>query len=184
MLTRPLARCRQRGIALVVGLVMLTVLTLLVVTAIKIGILELKIGGVSYGAAQNFANIELALSRFMKDNGVAFHAGCLIADRNDTTLSCFYPTPTKPADVTVTGSGGTRFTASYALYAGTVDIQAQEVSCVSDSGRGSGNYVADGVRAPPPDRFTADLTARAQGSISGLTIVRQGGARVLAGGAC
>jgi len=177
---------RQRGVALVVGLVMLTVLTLLVVTAIKIGILELKIGGVSYGAAQNFANIDLALSEFMNDNGGNFQAGCLWIDREDparNSLSCFYP-GALPAGVRVTGSPATGYTATYDLYAGKVAVQAQEVSCVTDAARGTGNNLSSNVGHSAPDLFTADMTARAQGNISGLTIVRQGGKRLLAPCAC
>ncbi len=174
---------RQHGIALVVGLVMLTVLTLLVVAAIKIGILELKIGGVSYGAAQNFANVDLALSRFMNDNSKNFQIGCLLADRTNPALSCFYPVPL-PAGVSVSGSSATHFVASYALYAGQVDVQAQEVSCMTNAARGTGNNVSSTAGHSAPDLYTADMSARAQGNFSGLTIVRQGGTRLLAPCSC
>jgi len=182
MLSTLITAPRQRGIALVVGLVMLTVLTLLVVTAIKIGILELKIGGVSYGAAQNFANIDLALSRFMNDNSGNFQADCLGLDRGKTQ-SCFYPAATKPSDVHVKNNGS-GYTATYDLYAGKVDVQAQEVSCVTNAARGTGNNLTTSVGHAAPDLFTADMTATAQGNFFGLTVVRQGAQRLLAPCAC
>jgi len=170
---------------LVVGLVMLTVLTLLVVTAIKVGILELKIGGVSYGAAQNFANIDLALAQDLNVNGPNFHSGCLNADRsNPLTLaqSCIYPGGTPPG-VTVSGNPG-NYVTTYELYAGKVDVQAQEVSCITDAARGRGNNLSDSSGKTAPDLYVEDMTARAQGNISGQTIVRQGGRRLLAPCAC
>jgi len=169
---------RQRGVALVVGLVMLTVLTLLVVTAVKIGILELKIGGVSYGAAQNFANIDLALSRWMADNSGNFTPGCLNLDRSDPR-SCFYHAA--PDDVQISGGPG-NYIAKYDLHAGKVEVQAQEVSCLGDYGRGRGNNVRDTATHEVWNVQTVDTTARAQGKIYGLTVVRQGSTRTLAAG--
>ena len=68
------ARRAQRGAVLVVGLVMLTVMTLLVVSMIRTSVVELKIGGASQIAQQNLTNAELMINSFLNANNSRFAA--------------------------------------------------------------------------------------------------------------
>jgi Tfp pilus assembly protein PilX len=68
---------RQRGAVLIVGLVMLTVMTLLVVSMIKTSIVDLKIGGVSQDAMINFNNAEIGLMTYFNNNNGKFSNNCL-----------------------------------------------------------------------------------------------------------
>ncbi|OIR03870.1 hypothetical protein GALL_140510 [mine drainage metagenome] len=173
----------QRGIALVVGLIMLTVLTLLVVTAIKIGVLELKIGGVSHLAAQNFANAELAIAEFLDSNVGSLQPGCVAADLGGPNrgTSCYFPAGA-PSNVTISGSPGS-YSATLALQNGTATVTASEIGCGADAGVGSGNQVP-GAGILSWDAATFDLRARAEGSIAGVALVHQGIRKKLTAGGC
>jgi len=173
---------RQRGVALVVGLIMLTVLTLMVVTAIKIGILELKIGGVSHLAAQNFANAELAIGQFIDVNAGALQPGCITKDPASDPGSCFFPAVSAPGNVTVTGNSG-NYAATVALHNGSVSLTATELGCGADAGVGSGNQVP-GAGILTWDAAEMDIRARSEGSISGLAVVHQGIKKRLTAGGC
>jgi Tfp pilus assembly protein PilX len=69
---------RQRGAVLIVGLVMLTVMTLLVVSMLKTSIIDLKIGGISQDAQVNFNNAEIALMTYSNANGGNLSHNCLV----------------------------------------------------------------------------------------------------------
>ena len=173
----------QRGIALVVGLIMLTVLTLLVVTAIKIGVLELKIGGVSYLAAQNFANAELAIDEFLDGNVTTLQPGCVEADLSgpNRQMSCYFPAGT-PSNVSISGDPGS-YSARLSLQNGTATVTASEIGCGADAGVGSGNQVP-GAGILTWDAAEFDVRARSEGAIAGLALVHQGVKRKLTAGGC
>lgn len=175
---------RQRGVALVVGLIMLTVLTLLVVTAIKIGILELKIGGVSHLAAQNFANAELAIGQFVNVNAGSIQPGCTAVNRSGPSKdsSCFFPDKSLPGNVTVSGGAG-KYSAEVTLHNGAATLTVTEIDCGADAGVGSGNQVP-GAGIMTWDAAELDIRARSEGSISGLAVVHQGVKKRLTAGGC
>jgi Tfp pilus assembly protein PilX len=58
---------RQRGAVLVIGLVMLTVMTLLVVSMMKTSMLDLKIGGVSQDNLVNVNNADIILNTYYNE---------------------------------------------------------------------------------------------------------------------
>jgi Tfp pilus assembly protein PilX len=68
---------RQRGAVLVVGLVMLTVMTMLVVSMLKTSIIDLKIGGVSQDAIVNVNNADVILSTYFNLNTGKFSNNCI-----------------------------------------------------------------------------------------------------------
>ena len=181
---------REQGIALVIGLIMLTVLTLLVVAAIKIGILELKIGGVSHLAAQNFANAELAIAEFLDSNVGSLQPGCTAADLNGANkdMSCFFPPASAlhpagtPGNVSINGNPG-NYSASLALQNGAATVTASEIGCGADAGVGSGNQVP-GAGILSWDAIEFDIRAQSEGSISGLALVHQGVRKKLTAGGC
>src|SRR5580658_7017122 len=69
---------RQRGAVLIVGLVMLTVMTLLVVSMLRTSIIDLKIGGISQDAQVNFNNAEIALMTYSNANAGLLSHNCLV----------------------------------------------------------------------------------------------------------
>ncbi|HUW39267.1 MAG TPA: pilus assembly PilX N-terminal domain-containing protein [Rhodocyclaceae bacterium] len=173
----------HRGVALVVGLIMLTVLTLLVVSAIKIGVLELKIGGVSYLAAQNFANAELAIAEFLDGNAGTLQPGCVEADLSGPNkgTSCFFPAGA-PSNVSISGGPG-GYSATLALQNGTATVTASEIGCGADAGVGSGNQVP-GAGILSWDAAAFDIRAKSEGSIAGVALVHQGVKKKLTAGGC
>jgi Tfp pilus assembly protein PilX len=68
---------RQRGAVLIVGLVMLTVMTMLVVSMMKTSIIDLKIGGVGQDALVNFNNAEIGLHSYFANNSGNLSHNCL-----------------------------------------------------------------------------------------------------------
>jgi Tfp pilus assembly protein PilX len=58
----------QTGVVLMFSLIMMVIMTLLVVSMLRTGVLELKIGGASQTSAQNLANAEAAIWDFMNTN--------------------------------------------------------------------------------------------------------------------
>lgn len=87
---------RQRGAVLVVGLVMLTVMTMLVVSMLRTSIVDLKIGGVSQDAAINFNNAEVALDSFFNQNTGTFSNNCtVLAPKCTTWVPPTYTTPSQ-----------------------------------------------------------------------------------------
>jgi hypothetical protein len=68
---------RQRGAVLIVGLVMLTVMTLLVVSMIKTSVVDLKIGGVTQDAMVNFDNAEVGMMSYFANNNGKFSNNCI-----------------------------------------------------------------------------------------------------------
>ncbi len=176
---------RQQGVALVVGLIMLTVLTLMVVTAIKIGILELKIGGVSYLAAQNFANAELAIGQFIDVNADALQPGCTTKNPATDPASCLFAAASVPSNITVAPdpSKPGNYAARVQLRNGSATLTATEMGCGADAGVGSGNQVP-GAGILSWDAEELDIRARSSGSISGLAVIHQGIKKRLTAGGC
>jgi hypothetical protein len=74
--TRPQIPRRQRGAVLVVGLVMLTVMTMLVVSMMKTSIIDLKIGGMSQDALVNVSNADVLLNTFFNLYNGKFSNNC------------------------------------------------------------------------------------------------------------
>jgi Tfp pilus assembly protein PilX len=72
------APLRQRGAVLVIGLVMLTVTTMLVVSMLKTSILDLKIGGVTQDAMINLNNADVMLNTYFSQNTGTFSNRCLV----------------------------------------------------------------------------------------------------------
>ncbi len=73
---RPQIPRRQRGAVLVVGLVMLTVMTMLVVSMMKTSIIDLKIGGMSQDALVNVSNADVLLNTFFNLYNGKFSNNC------------------------------------------------------------------------------------------------------------
>src|SRR5271155_1456254 len=68
---------RQRGAVLVIGLVMLTVMTLLVVSMMKTSIVDLKIGGVSQDNLININNADVILNTYYNEYTGKWSNNCL-----------------------------------------------------------------------------------------------------------
>jgi Tfp pilus assembly protein PilX len=80
-ISRPASRrgsARQRGAVLIVGLVMLTVMTMLVVSMLRTSIIDLKIGGISQDAQVNFNNAEIALTTYANANAATLSHNCIV----------------------------------------------------------------------------------------------------------
>ena len=73
------APCRQRGAVLIVGLVMLTVMTMLVVSMMKTSIIDLKIGGLAQDAMVNFNNAEISVGQWISQNSLKLSNNCITA---------------------------------------------------------------------------------------------------------
>lgn len=71
---------RQRGVVLVISLIFLAVMTLLVLSMVRTGLLELKIGGVNQEAEAAFATAEVSISQYLNDNAGRFAPDCLNID--------------------------------------------------------------------------------------------------------
>jgi Tfp pilus assembly protein PilX len=89
---------RQRGAVLIVGLVMLTVMTMLVVSMLKTSIIDLKIGGISQDAQVNFNNAEIALTTYANANAGNLSHNCLVLNLCNVGIT----TPPTVAGGTVT----------------------------------------------------------------------------------
>jgi Tfp pilus assembly protein PilX len=68
---------RQRGAVLVIGLVMLTVMTLLVVSMMKTSIIDLKIGGVSQDNLINVSNADIILNTYFNEYTGKYSNNCI-----------------------------------------------------------------------------------------------------------
>ena len=71
------ARRSQRGAALVVSLILLTVMTILVVSTMRSSVLQLRISGSSETLAVNLANAEVSIADFVDANIGRFAPGFL-----------------------------------------------------------------------------------------------------------
>jgi Tfp pilus assembly protein PilX len=92
---------RQRGAVLVIGLIMLTVTTMLVVSMLKTSILDLKIGGVSQDAMINLNNADIVLNTFFSQNSGKFSNRCLIQAPLCTAYTAPGGLSTPPSNVTL-----------------------------------------------------------------------------------
>ena len=74
----PISLHPQHGAVLVVALIMLGVMTLFVVSMLKISIIELKIGGASQVVALKFSNADMAINNFIAANQGRFAPGFIV----------------------------------------------------------------------------------------------------------
>lgn len=147
---------RQRGAVLIVGLVMLTVMTMLVVSMMKTSIIDLKIGGVGQDALVNFNNAEIGVNSFFATNQGKFSNNCLTLSGglacNDYTLPAF------------TG--------------GSVVLIATQIYC-GDPGGFGGMEVGKGLPV-----VVFDVRATATSTLGNMTRVHMGVSQGLPQGAC
>lgn len=150
----------QTGVVLMFSLIMMVIMTLLVVSMLRTGVLELKIGGASQTSAQNLANAEAAIWDFMNTNrGKLFHGAKLDVDLSDNY----------------------KFELREFSHLKNVTLTATEVACTDFAGLGSGNML--GPSALQAVYF--DVLAEARDPIfSGRTNVHQGVRGVLPPGGC
>lgn len=90
---------RQEGMTLVVALVMLVVLTLLVVSAIRFGNINLRIAGNVQSEAEAAAAAQIGLERMVKNINGAANISSLVGETNaiSTGGATYTVTVTKPA---------------------------------------------------------------------------------------
>jgi len=166
------ARSKQRGAVLVVGLVMLTVMTLLVVSMIKTSVVELKIGGASQIAQQNLSNAEVVINSFLNENntrfaahylGLAAAAGGPVPPPGGATGS-YNPTTTI---YTVTPT---------ALLHGQANIQIRQIQCTPRRVTGQDSTAFQYV--------FFDVRSTATGTLGGSTTVHQGIRTTVPSGSC
>ncbi len=150
----------QTGVVLMFSLIMMVIMTLLVVSMLRTGVLELKIGGASQTSTQNLANAEAAIWDFMNTNrGKIYHGAKLDVDFSDNY----------------------DFTSRQFSHLKNVTLTATEVACTDFAGLGSGNML--GPSALQAVYF--DVQAEAKDPIfAGRTIVNQGVRGVLPPGGC
>jgi Tfp pilus assembly protein PilX len=146
---------RQRGAVLIVGLVMLTVMTLLVVSMLKTSIIDLKIGGMSQDAMANASNADIGLTNYFNINNNAFQPNCAAT----AGTGCAVYTP--PA---VTG--------------GAVLVTANQVYCKDKPGF-TGNQVGSAFQA-----IVVDAISQATSSVGNATRLHAGIEQDLPPGAC
>lgn len=147
---------RQRGAVLIVGLIMLAVMTLFVISMLKTSIIELKIGGASQVAALNFANAEVAVNNFIRDNDGRFAPGFLAL---------------------AVGIGGVINTPPV-VNGGTVVVTPTQINCGAWGAFGSmmGGSNLQAVQF--------DVRSRAAGTLGGTTTVHQGVQTLAPPGSC
>lgn len=176
-------RSRQRGAVLVVGLVTLTVMTLMVISMLKTSVLELKIGGANHVSQEVFANAEMALTLFINSSPV-FSSNCL-ADEG-LASDCFFKVPpaTPNAAIVTTNPGtgaGRVATISNLQGGGSVSLTAmQQGNCIDPPKNGL-------CSAGDPNCTKIvifDVRAVSTGAVSGRTIVHQGVATGTLAGSC
>ena len=139
-----ISRQRQTGITLVVSLIMLVILTLLVVSAIRFGNVNLKISGNAQTQVEAAAATQVAIERVLKD--------VVAADKIDTV-------PAQPAMAVSTG--GATYTVAVAkpvcvltknvVTTGLDPSKAADKACIEDT---SGDPLFDKDGKPVP-RITA-----------------------------
>ena len=137
-------RRRQTGITLVVSLIMLVVLTLLVVSAIRFGIINLKISANAQMDAEAAAATQVAIERMLKE--------VVLAEKIDTV-------PARPAMMVSTGGATYRVDAKKPVCVLTKNVlttgldpsKAADKPCIEDT---SGDPLFDKDGKPIP-RVTA-----------------------------
>ncbi|CAG0929772.1 MAG: hypothetical protein EFKGCFLK_01965 [Rhodocyclaceae bacterium] len=163
----------QRGVVLIVSLVVLAVMTLLVIGMLRTSVIELKLGGVSHQAELNFSNAEAMISSYINENNGRFSKDCLVTA--DAALSCFITTD---GTITVAGTAPNR-TMTKTLEGSAVTLSVQQIACADDSGVGSGNQLGGGLQA-----LFLDIQAVSEGTFSGRSTVHQGIKTPLPPGSC
>ncbi|TMQ77595.1 hypothetical protein ACCUM_2914 [Candidatus Accumulibacter phosphatis] len=142
------------------SLIMMVIMTLLVISMLRTGVIELRIGGASQISAQNLANAEAAIWDFMNRNRGNFFHGAVL----DVNLSDDFD-----------------FTSRQFSHLTNVTLTANEVACTDFAGVGSGNML--GPSALQAVYF--DVRADARDPVfAGRTIVNQGIRGILPPGGC
>ena len=165
-------RGSQRGAVLVVGLVMLTVMTLLVVSMIKTSVVELKIGGASQISQHNLANAELLINNFLNENNTRFAAHYL-------GLAAASGGPVPPP-----GDGTGSYNATTTIYTvtpttllhGAANIQIRQIQCTPRR--------VVGQDATAFQYVFFDVRSTATGTLGGSTTVHQGIRTTVPSGSC
>lgn len=171
-----ISRFQQQGAVLVVGLITLTVMTLMVISMLRTSVLELKIGGSYHHAEEMFSNAEMALRLFI-NSSPTYYSGCLTAA---PAISCFFRTP--PAN----GVGDLGYTTVQTdnqgnLYANVTGLGANQDQTVKLTATQQGNCIE-----PPKSSLCSgqskdcikiaifDISADSRGALSGKVVVHQG----------
>lgn len=169
------ARGRQRGAVLIVGLIVLTVMTLMVLGMLKSAVLELKIGGAAQNAEVLFSTAESAANKFLNDNNGRFSKECLTAAG---ALSCF---TTADASTVISGAAPNLVaTSAYshgAVVVATAAVTLQQIACtdVADTE----NQIGGGLQV-----VYFDIQSVVTGAVSGQATVHQGIKSLLPPGSC
>ena len=150
----------QAGVVLMFSLIMMVIMTLLVISMLRTGVIELRIGGASQISAQNLANAEAAIWDFMNRNRGNFFHGAVL----DVNLSDDFD-----------------FTSRQFSHLTNVTLTANEVACTDFAGVGSGNML--GPKAFQAAYFQVQADAR-DPVFAGRTIVNQGIRGILPPGGC
>lgn len=154
----------QAGVVLMFSLIMMVIMTLLVISMLRTGVIELRIGGASQISAQNLANAEAAIWDFMNRNRGNFSHRAIELERLDVNLSDDFD-----------------FTSRQFSHLTNVTLTANEVACTDFAGVGSGNML--GPSALQAVYF--DVRADARDPVfAGRTIVNQGIRGILPPGGC
>lgn len=177
----------QQGVVLLLGLVTLVATTVLVLGMLRIGVVELKIGGYLHNAEQNFANAEAALAKFINDNNGRFTKSCLNAAPPN---NCFCVSGDANNCTNTNNTYATRFLSgppskirigSRAFFgASMVDIQAREVGCADWAWLGTQSQMGgNGLQA-----IYLDIQATAISDIAGSATLHQGVSAPIPAGSC
>ena len=154
----------QAGVVLMFSLIMMVIMTLLVISMLRTGVIELRIGGASQISAQNLANAEAAIWDFMNKNRGNFSHRAIPLGFLDFNLSDDYDFTSRPFS-----------------HLTNVTLTANEVACTDFAGVGSGNML--GPKAFQAAYFQVQADAR-DPVFAGRTIVNQGIRGILPPGGC
>lgn len=138
-------RTRQQGVVLVISLIFLAVMTLLVLSMVRTGLLELKIGGVSQEAEAAFATAEVSVSQYLNDNSGRFAPDCLNIDPADPD-----PTRARQSCRHTTGAGmvTTLTSTNHATITGTIDARQVQLDVTLPATSSPASGLGSGIQLP------------------------------------
>lgn len=155
---------QQQGVILVFSLVLLIILTFLAITLVRMGIIELKIGGASQVSAQNLSNAETSIYTLLTTS---------------TNTGKFYHGNTSNLDTDL--SNNYNLSSAQYRHLNNVTLTVEEVACTDYSGINTGNEI--GAQSPQAAYF--NIRSIAQDTVfSGQSVVNQGVVSIQPAGTC
>jgi Tfp pilus assembly protein PilX len=164
---------RQHGAVLVIGLVMLTVMTLLVVSMMKTSMIDLKIGGVSQDNLINVSNADVILNTYFNDYTGKLSASCIT---QPLATSC--SPATAGSGWTAPAFSGSNAPASWGTGGNNLPVLLQ-MYCGDKPGF-NGNQVGSGYQTVAIDISTGPVVS----ALGSQTRLHLGMSQDLAPGAC